>query len=198
MNITDDEKKNWFAEVLNKFIPDDIDIKNKTPEQIIKEYSKKAASVGFVAALPTGFLGWATILPEIALTTKIQINMIYSLAKYFNKNVQVNSTFIAMIFAEALGIDIIKTLVTRSGGKIVVSNLIKNGLKTLLEKISMNITKKIATRLPSRWVPFILAPVYSAFAYSSTKLIGKYAMIYLTKEIVYELPEKSDDTLNNV
>lgn len=188
MKSIDDIKKNWFAELIAGFIPDDIDISGKSPRQIITEYSKKSAAISFAASLPAGFLGWATILPEIALTTKMQINMIYSLAKYYNKNIKVDTNIISIIFAEALGLDMVKNFVMRTGGKIIISDLIKNGIKMITERISVTIMKRIARKLPARWIPLVMSPIYALWAYSSTKLIGKFAVNFLTKEIEYQIP----------
>lgn len=177
---------NWFGELITTFLPNDIDIDGKNVEQLISSASRKAFAVSFASAIPPGFFGWATILPELILITKIQINLIYSIAKFYNQTEKLQIELLAIIFSNALGLELGKGVLKKAGAGIVISKMSSELLKPILEKISVKTLSRLVAKIPSRWIPFIAAPFFGAWSASNTKVIGYTADRMFSKEINFE------------
>ena len=73
-----ESQSSWFFDLLMNFVPDDrnIHIEGKTPEIMIKRAARLSGTISGVVAIPPGFIGWFTILPDLLLVTKVQMNLI--------------------------------------------------------------------------------------------------------------------------
>jgi len=184
---------NWFGDLLAKFIPTDLDIEGKTPEEMVKSASWKAFAISTAAAIPPGFIGYATILPEIMAVTKVQINLIYSIAKYYGKAATMNTTITTLIFANEAGITISQDVVKKMGPKLVVRAMGTKALRPITQRIAVRIGGRITQKLVARWIPFVLAPLFGAFSKSMTTTIGKYAIKLFQNDIEIEeiMPEQA-------
>jgi len=174
---------NWFGDLLMKFIPTDVDIEGETPEEMVKNASWKAFTLSTAAALPPGFIGYATILPELIVVTKVQMNLVYSIAKYYGKAKTLNATIVTLIFAHEAGIAIGQSVVKKVGPKLVVRALGTKALRPIAQKIAQRIGARITQRLVGRWIPFLVAPLFGAFSKSMTTRIGNYAIELLREDI---------------
>ena len=179
----------WISSLLDNFIPKDVNIEGKTVSQLINSAAKKSFLISTGAAIPPGLLGWTTILPEVITITKIQFNLIYAIAKFYNKTENFNVTMISIIFANVLGVELGKEILRKAGANIVVSKLSRELLKPTLKKISVVTLKKLLAKLPGRWVPLITAPIFGAMSYAGTKALGAVADNYFSKKIEFAEPE---------
>lgn len=178
-----ESEHNWFGDLLMKFMPTDMDIEGKAPEEMVKSASWKAFAISTAAAIPPGFIGYVTILPEIIAVTKVQINLIYSIAKYYRKAATMNATITTLIFANETGIAIGQDVVKKVGPKLVVRALGTKALRPITQRIAARIGARVTQRLVARWIPFLLAPVFGAFSKSMTTTIGKYAIKLFQNDI---------------
>jgi len=165
-------KTNWFGELLEAFIPADSNIEGKTVNQLINSASRKAFSVSFAAAIPPGFFGWATLIPELLTITKIQINLVHSIAKYHNSEEKLNIALLSMIFATALGLELGKGIFRKAGTELIVSKMSAELLRPILEKISVKTLSRLLAKLPARWIPVITAPIFGTWSAVNTKALG--------------------------
>ena len=175
---------NWFADLIMAFKPDEVQVTG-TPAEMTHTASWEAFSVSTVAGLPPGFFGWLTILPEIIAVTKIQINLIYKIAKYYDKVSVVNPTFILLIFCNDVGIAT-KGIVHNLGKRMIVRTLGSKALRPLAQKVGAMIGVKITQRVIGRTIPFLLAPVFGVLSKSLTTQIGKQAEKLFSKDIEVE------------
>lgn len=135
------------------------------------------------AALPPGPIGWATILPELIAVTKIQMNLIYSIAAHHGKQGKLNSTLIVLIFANEAGLTVGRQLVKKAGTKVIVRALGSKAIRPIAQKIAARIGARITQRVVGRWIPFVLAPLFGAFSKSMTTKIGREADKLLGQDI---------------
>ena len=177
---------NWFGELITNFIPSDTNIEGRTVEQLISSASRKAFVISCTAAIPPGFFGWATIIPELIMITKIQINLIYSIAKFYNQSDKVMISLLAIIFSNALGLELGKGVLKKAGVGIIISKTSAKLLEPILKNISVKTLSKLIARLPSRWIPLIAAPFFGAWSASNTKVIGYEANRLFSKNIKFE------------
>ena len=167
------EEGSWFADLLMCFAPSKVDTSGKTPAELMARASWKAFAIGTAAAIPPGPLGWATILPEMASVTKIQINLIYDIAEHYKQRGKLNKTLVMMIFANEAGIEVGMELVERVGKKLVIRALGSKLLRPIVTKIGARLGVRITQRMIGRWVPVVLAPAFGAFSKKMTTQIGK-------------------------
>ena len=177
---------NWFAELIARFAPSVVEVTGETPEEMISSASWKAFGISTAAALPPGPFGLATILPELMAVTKLQMNLIYSIAALHGKKGDLNPTLILLIFANEAGVKVGKTVAEKIGAKVIVKALGSRSARAIANKIGIQISARITQKAVGRWVPFVMAPVFGAFSKSMTTRIGEEANRLFSQDIVVE------------
>jgi hypothetical protein len=207
-----ESQSSWFFDLLMNFVPDDknIHIEGKTPEKMIRNAALFSGSISGIASIPPGFFGWFTILPDLIFVTKIQMNLIYKIAKFYKQEKKVNATTLAMIFSkyseqqkvvsaargkisEKINEEIIiKTttkIITKGSEKIevmVIQKISKESLQVFLRKLSAKLASIITSRLFAKFLIGISVIIFSVISYKATKQIGIDAKEFFSKEIEFE------------
>lgn len=186
MSETNPGQKNWFGELLLNFAPRDIKVEGQTVDELIKVASWKAFATSTALALPPGPLGLATILPELLAITKIQINLVYAIAKVRGQEAKLNDSLVALIFAHEAGLQIGRYLSQNYGNKVVVRSLSQRALAQVAEQIGIRIGIRITQKALGRWIPVLFAPVFGALSKKMTERIGREADKMFGGELVVE------------
>jgi hypothetical protein len=169
------ESGNWFADLILSFSPDSPTV-DGTPEDMIKTASRKAFLVSTAAGVVPGPWGWTTILPEIIAVTKIQIDLIHSIAAYYKKHAQLTPSLTLLIFAGQVKIQIGKNVARNTAGKFIVREMTKKTARHVAQRVGAAIGVKITARALGRMIPFVLAPVFGLMSKSMTTDIGNEAI----------------------
>ena len=190
MSKQDDLKEgHWFVKLLMDFAPDIENIEvTGTPEEMTQTASWKAFSISTAAAVPPGPFGLVTILPEIVAVTKIQMNLLYRIAKYHQQAGKVNRTLVLLIFGNALGFAVGSEFFRKVGSRLLVESAGSPGVRNIALRIGKKITTRILPKTVARWVPFVLAPIFGAFSKSMTTKIGREANKIFRQDIAIEKP----------
>lgn len=175
-----------FSDLLMKFASTTVEVTEDTPEEMTSSASWKAFGISTAAALPPGPFGLATILPELIAVTKIQMNLIYSIAAYHGKKGELNSTLVLLIFANEAGVEVGRTVAKKMGAKLVVKALGTRSIRAIAQKIGIRISARITQKAVGRWIPFVLAPIFGAFSKSMTTRIGEEANRLFSQNIEVE------------
>jgi hypothetical protein len=175
---------NWFGDLLMKFAPTSVDIEGKTPDEMISSASWKAFGISTAAALPPGPIGWATIIPELLAVTKIQMNLIYKIATYYEKEKKLNQTIIMLIFANEAGLAVGRQVVKKVGTRLIINALGSKAIRPIAQKIAARIGARLTQKFIGRWIPFILAPLFGAYSKSMTTKIGQEAVRFFEGDFV--------------
>jgi uncharacterized protein (DUF697 family) len=170
-----ENNKNWLGDLLMNLAPGDIDLSGKSPDEMIKSASWKSFAVSTASGLAPGPAGWVTILPEIIAVTKIQINLVYAIAKHYGQTSKFNSGTVMLIFANEAGIAV-RGVAAKVGEKLIVRALSSKAAAALSQRIGVKIGARVTQRVVGRWVPVVLAPVFGAFSKSMTAKIGREAV----------------------
>ena len=88
------------------------------PNEMISDAAHKAFKVSTALGLIPGPLGVAAILPEVAVLTRLQINLIYRIAKYHGRDESADSTIVLLILANVLGVAGGEVLIRRAGSTL--------------------------------------------------------------------------------
>jgi nucleoid DNA-binding protein len=182
-NAKSESSQNWFGYVLEKFIPSDSDLEGKSPKELIKHASWKAYWISFAASLAPGPFGYATIIPELIAVTKVQINLIHAIAKFYGKAQILNGTLIALVFANQCGLQLGKTFVRKSATKYFVRALGRKAMRPIVQKIASTIGVRITQRLAGRWVIGGSSFIFGYFSKKMTEKIGEEAIKLFEREI---------------
>jgi hypothetical protein len=175
MMTTKQDEGHWFADLLMKFAPTEVEVTGETPEEMTSSASWKTFGISTAAALPPGPFGLATILPELMAVTKIQMNLIYAIAAYHKKEGKLNSTLVLLIFANEAGVEVGKAVAKQMGAKLIIKTLGSRSIRAIAQKIGIKITARITQKAVGRWIPFVLAPIFGAFSKAMTTRIGEEA-----------------------
>ena len=180
----------WFVKLLMDFAPDIDKIEiTGTAEEMTNAASWKAFSISTAAAIPPGPFGLATILPEIVAVTKIQMNLIYRIAKYHQQAGKVNRTLVLLIFGNALGFAVGSEFFKTMGSRLLMESAGSQGVGNIALRIGKKISTRILPKTVARWVPFVLAPIFGAFSKSMTMKIGREADKIFSKDLAIEKSE---------
>ena len=130
----------WFERmlenILNTLGPDPADITVEgSPQKMIRKASRAAFLISTGAGIPSGPVGLATIIPEIAAVTKLQINLIFKVAKFYQQEAKVNKTIILALLGAATGVVLKHALINKVGTRIIVKALSAEGAKRVTREI---------------------------------------------------------------
>jgi len=174
--IEEVKRGHWFFDLLVKFAPKPEEVAvTGTPEEMIKEAAKKTFWVSTTLSAVPGPFGMATILPEIGAVTKIQINLVYQIAKYYKNLESLKHSIVLLIFANALGLTIGNQLVRRVGVRLIIKALSAPVIERIAQRIGLQIAAKITQRIAGRWLVVIAAPIFGLFSKKMTQKIGAEA-----------------------
>jgi hypothetical protein len=186
-NDSEAETGHWFFDLVTMFAPEPSQVEvTGTPDEMMREAARRAFAVSMAAGLAPGFFGVMTILPEIISVTKIQIRLVHKIAGYYHAGASLDRTVLLLIFSEAIGLMVGKSLLRRVGARLLVTTLSTRLARRLAQQIGARIVAKAVQKGIARWLPVIMAPVLAAFSRSMTLRIGRHAMRLFSEGIVVE------------
>ena len=179
----------WFPTLLERLAGRREEVAAEgRPLEMIRKVSWRAFQISTAAAAVPGPAGFAVILPEIAALTKIQIDLVYKLAAYYNKHEQVNSTLILLIFGNAMGVAIGHGVMRRVEQRVIVRSLDTAIARKIGRKIGSKIISAAIRKGLRAIIPFTAAPVFGYFSKKVTMKIGREAVKIFSGELEVEQP----------
>ncbi len=164
---------NWLIDLIMKLRPDTEPLKPcDTLENMISGASWKAFAVSTAASIPPGPVGMLTILPEVIAVTRIQLGLIGKIAKYYEKEKELNGTVIALILGNAAGIATGRELLKCVDNKIIIQRMSTLALQNFAARIGAKILGRIVARMPARWIPLVTAPLFGMMSKTATARVG--------------------------
>ena len=187
MNKDRETSGHWFFDLITMFSPDPDRIKvTGTPEEMITQAGREAFVVSSAAGLVPGPLVFAAIVPELVSVTKIQLNLVRRIARHYGSDTKMDKTLLLLIFGEALGLALGKSLTRRAGTRLVIRVLETQVAKAVARKIGSRIVTKAIQESVVRWIPLVAAPVLGAFSRSMTVRIGRQADKLFSQGVVID------------
>lgn len=177
----------WFVETMMGLAPDPDKIQaDGAPLDMTDFASNKAFSLSFASGMMPGPFGMATILPELAAITKIQMDLLYKIAKYHGKLDRVNRTIVLYVFGCALGVTAGRLLVQKVGSRLVVKALSTQAAQKISASVGARIGSSVVQRGAGRWICLATAPVFAWISKRMTERIGRYADDLFRQDIEIE------------
>jgi len=174
------ERQNWLEKILSSLLSykDDAEPVG-TPDEMIDEAAQKAFKVSTALGLIPGPIGFVSILPEVVALTKLQINLIYRIARHYDRAEMVDKEIVLLILATVMGVAGGEALIRKAGTTLVVKTANAKVVKVLARKIGTHTIDAAAERAIGRWIPLLTAPLFGYFSRSLTRRIGEEAKMLL-------------------
>ncbi len=138
--------------------------------------SMRAAVTAGSLALPTGPLGWLTLLPELRAVWKVQAQLVADIAALYGKTSQLTQEQVLYCMFRHSSAQVMQELVVQVGERFLVSRASAQALTLIARKLAGNLTRRVLGKGVSRWLPVAGAVGVGAFAYYETSRVAAAAM----------------------
>jgi EcsC protein family len=151
--------------------------------KLISDASFKAAAISGALALPSGPLGWLTILPDLAAIWRLQAQMVADIGGAFGKKGKLTEeSMIYCLFRHATA-QVMRDVVTRMAERVVVQRGSLRAAENVLESIGIKLVHRVARGGLWRLLPAIGALAVAGYAYYDTDQVGQTAIEFFSKDI---------------
>ena len=145
--------------------------------------SRQASLIASSMALPPGFWGWLTVLPELVAVWKLQTQMVSDIAAVFGKSASMGREQMMYCLFKHVSAQLFRDVVTRVGERVLVQKASSAFVQSMVKKLGLKITQGMVGKSASRFLPIIGAVGVGAYAYYDTNQVAKTAIELFSKEI---------------
>lgn len=146
--------------------------------------ARQAGVMAGTLALPVGFLGWLTILPELLGVWKLQAQMVSDIAAVYSKSASLGREQMVYCLFKHVSAQLFRDVVVRVGERYLIQRASLGFIQSVAQALGVKVTQSILGKSVSRFVPLIGAVGVSAYAYFDTTQVAKTAIELFSKEIV--------------
>jgi hypothetical protein len=162
---------------------------------LARKAAARAAALSGTLALPPGFLGMLTVLPDLIAIWRLQAQMVSDIAGLYGKDLQLTRTHMLYCLFRHAASHLTRDFVVRAGERFVIRQLSGGALRSVLTGIGINVSQRLAGTAASRWIPVIGAAAVAVYAYFDTLQVAKTAMRMLaTPALEVDLESDAPDT----
>jgi hypothetical protein len=151
--------------------------------KLTAEASLKAAAISGALALPTGPLGWLTILPDLAAIWRLQAQLVADIGAVFGKRGKLTEESMVYCLFRHAAAQAVRDLVTRMGERLVLHCVSVRVAENVLRRIGIKVVHRVARRGLWRLLPAIGALAVAGYAYYDTEQVGQTAIEFFTQDI---------------
>ncbi|MDO8448199.1 MAG: EcsC family protein [Rhodoferax sp.] len=148
--------------------------------------ARQASLMAGSMALPPGFLGWLTILPELMGVWKLQAQMVSDIAAVYGKSATLGREQMVYCLFKHVSAQLFRDVVVRVGERFVIQRASLGFLQSAARTLGVKVTQKVIGKSAARFVPLIGAVGVGAYAYFDTTQVAKTAIELFSKEIVID------------
>lgn len=161
--------------------------------EISRKASRQASLLAGSLALPPGFLGWLTILPELVGVWKLQAQMVSDIAALYGKTPTLGREQMIYCLFKHVSAQLFRDVVVRAGERYLVRRVSMGFIQALARTVGAKVTQKMIGKGVSRFVPLLGAVGVSAYAYFDTSQVAKTAVELFSSEITLDAEEISPE-----
>jgi hypothetical protein len=148
---------------------------DRQAEFIAKAAARSAAVLSGSLALPPGPFGMLTVLPDLYLIWKTQRQMVADIFALYGRSAELTRMHMLYCLFRHAASQVLRDVAVRTGQRIVVQQLSGGALKTIVAKVGVTVSKRVAGNAASRWVPIAGAAAVGAYAYWDTLQVARTA-----------------------
>lgn len=153
-------------------------------QALARSASRQASLVASSMALPPGFWGWLTVLPELVAVWKLQTQMVSDIAAVYGKSAEMGREQMMYCLFKHVSAQLFRDVVTRVGERVLVQKASSAFVQSMVKKLGLKITQGMVGKSASRFLPIVGAVGVGAYAYYDTSQVAKTAIELFSKEIV--------------
>ena len=168
-----------------------------TREQALEDPQARAESLGRSAArqasllassmaLPPGFLGWLTLLPELVGVWKLQAQMVSDIAGVYGKSASMGREQMVYCLFRHVSAQLLRDVVVRVGERFLIQRASSAVQQAVVQKLGLKLTQSMLGKGVSRFVPLIGAVGVGAYAYYDTRQVARTAIELFSSENIIE------------
>jgi hypothetical protein len=146
----------------------------------------KAAAFSGALAVPPGPLGLLTIIPDLLGIWRIQAQLAADVAAVYGKTGYLTRESMLYCMFRHGAAHAVRDVVVRSGQRILIRRITLQATDTVLRKVGIRLTERLATRAVTRWLPIIGAVGVGAYAYYDTGEVAKTAIQTFSSDLNFD------------
>ena len=154
--------------------------------QISRAAARNASLISGSMALPPGFLGWLTVLPELYGVWKLQAQMVSDIAAIYGKQSTLGREQLLYCLFKHVSAQLFRDVVVRVGERVVVREASLKVLQAIAQQVGVKVSQAVLGKSLSRFVPLIGAVGVGAYAYFDTLQVAKNAVELFEREMIIE------------
>jgi hypothetical protein len=151
--------------------------------------ARKASLLAGSFALPPGLLGWLTVLPELLGVWRLQAQLVSDIAAVFGKQATLNREQMLYCLFKHVSAQLFRDVVARVGERYFIQAASTPMIRSIAQALGVKVTKNLAAKGASRFVPLIGALGVGAYAYYDTTQVAKTAIDLFSRELTIRTEE---------
>ncbi len=153
-------------------------------QSIGRSASRQASLIASSMALPPGFFGWLTVLPELIAVWRVQTQLVSDIAGVYGKSATMGREQLMYCLFKHVSAQLFRDVVTRVGERVLVQKVSSAFVNSVVQKLGIKITQSMVGKSVSRFMPVVGALGVGAYAYYDTTQVAKNAIELFSKDIV--------------
>jgi hypothetical protein len=149
--------------------------------------ARQASLMAASLALPPGFLGWLTILPELVGVWKLQAQLVSDIAAVYGKSANLGREQMLYCLFKHVSVQLFRDVVVRVGERYLIQRASLSFIQSAARTLGVKVTQNIIGKSVSRFVPLVGAVGVGAYAYFDTNQVAKTAIDLFSKDIVIDI-----------
>ncbi|MES2879449.1 MAG: hypothetical protein V4713_13625 [Pseudomonadota bacterium] len=174
-------------------VPPSFESETEQPEAHARALSRAAARQASLMAgslaLPPGFLGWLTILPELVAVWKLQAQMVADIAAVYGKSANLGREQMIYCLFKHVSAQLFRDVVVRVGERYLVQGASLAMIQSAARALGVQVTQNVIGKGVSRFVPLVGAVGVGAYAYFDTTQVAKTTIELFSKDIILTAPD---------
>lgn len=152
--------------------------------RLARRAAGKAAFAAGALALPSGPLGWLTLLPELRSVWRIQVQLVADIAAlYGRKSHLTHEQVLYCLFAHDGSVrQALRDLLVQVGGRVLVQPATTRALKFVARKVAVRVAQRLLGQGAARWLPVAGAVGVGAYAWHETSRVAANAIALFAAE----------------
>ena len=152
--------------------------------QVSRTAARNASLISGSMALPPGFLGWLTLLPELYGVWKLQAQMVSDIASIYGKQSTLGREQMLYCLFKHVSAQLFRDVVVRAGERVVVREASLRVLQSIAQQVGVKVSQTVLNKSLSRFVPLIGAIGVGAYAYFDTLQVAKNAVELFEHDLI--------------
>jgi hypothetical protein len=144
--------------------------------------ARQASLIAGTLALPPGFWGWFTVLPELVGVWKLQAQLVSDIAAIYGKTSSLGREQMLYCLFKHVSAQLFRDVVVRVGERYLIQRASLPFFQSAARILGVKVSQQLMGKGISRFLPLVGAAGVSAYAYFDTLQVGKTAIDLFSRE----------------